>query len=247
MMAAIPYTFPSPSPVYTRARVITRDTKWRIMIFRCDNPGNIAISSVKSLFHTRQPTPARLLSMFTRRYTMNNRRPEISRAWKFSFSRERRGGRGRMADFNAVYRSRGVVLFRRTCGRTRLTRFRHEGDGCNEIELIEFGGRAPRVRGGKWSSFDVCLVMISTYYVTWRTVDWITLSRETFARKLFPASCHPIILRVVCFHRRECACVYNNTRDLKNVLNCVEYTGSVRLFIFEVWEFLWMNLIYFQD
>lgn len=91
MMAAIPYTFPSPSPVYTRARVITRDTKWRIMIFRCDNPGNIAISSVKSLFHTRQPTPARLLSMFTRRYTMNNRRPEISRAWKFSFSRERRG------------------------------------------------------------------------------------------------------------------------------------------------------------
>lgn len=235
MMAAIPYTFPSPSPVYTRARVITRDTKWRIMIFRCDNPGNIAISSVKSLFHTRQPTPARLLSMFTRRYTMNNRRPEISRAWKFSFSRERRGGRGRMADFNAVYRSRGVVLFR------------HEGDGCNEIELIEFGGRAPRVRGGKWSSFDVCLVMISTYYVTWRTVDWITLSRETFARKLFPASCHPIILRVVCFHRRECACVYNNTRDLKNVLNCVEYTGSVRLFIFEVWEFLWMNLIYFQD
>ena len=42
-----------------------------------------------------------------------------------------------MADFNAVYRSRGVVLFR------------HEGDGCNEIELIEFGGRAPRVRGGK--------------------------------------------------------------------------------------------------
>lgn len=91
MMAAIPYTFPSPSPVYTRARVITRDTKWRIMIFRCDNPGNIAISSVKSLFHTRQPTPVRLLSMFTRRYTMNNRRPEISRAWKFSFSRERRG------------------------------------------------------------------------------------------------------------------------------------------------------------
>lgn len=171
MMAAIPYTFPSPSPVYTRARVITRDTKWRIMIFRCDNPGNIAISSVKSLFHTRQPTPARLLSMFTRRYTMNNRRPEISRAWKFSFSRERRGGRGRMADFNAVYRSRGVVLFRRTCGRTRLTRFRHEGDGCNEIELIEFGGRAPRVRGGKWSSFDVCLVMISTYYVTWRSIE----------------------------------------------------------------------------
>lgn len=74
---------------YIRAHALLRGT--RIMIFRCDNPGNIAISSVKSLFHTRQPTPARLLSMFTRRYTMNNRRPEISRAWKFSFSRERRG------------------------------------------------------------------------------------------------------------------------------------------------------------
>ena len=55
----------------------------------------------------------------------------------FIFTGEKRGGGGEVADFNAVYRSRGVELFR------------HEGDGCNEIELIEFGGRAPRVRGGK--------------------------------------------------------------------------------------------------
>lgn len=179
------------SPVYTRARVITRDTKWRIMIFRCDNPGNIAISSVKSLFHTRQPTPAD--SPCSRADMMNNRRAEISRAWKWKFSRE-----GRL--ISAQFTDHGVVLFRWMRGRTRSTLLRHEGDGCNEIESIEFGRRVD-ARHVSVLENDRRSIFVSWYQltVTWRSVDWITLSRETFARN-YSASYRPITLRVVCFH-----------------------------------------------
>lgn len=177
------------SPVYTRARVITRDTKWRIMIFRCDNPGNIAISSVKSLFHTRQPTPAD--SPCSRADMMNNRWAEISRAWKWKFSRE-----GRSLQITEWY------YFDECVGGL----VRHEGDGCNEIESIEFGRRID-ARHVSVLKNDRRSMFVSWYQltVTWRSVDWITLSRETFARN-YSASYRPITLRVVCFHPARITC-----------------------------------------
>lgn len=114
MMAAIPYTF----PVYIRAHALLHEMTHNDFPMRQPREHRHFICEITFSYAT---TDTRRLSMFTRLYMMNNRRPEISRAWKWKFSRG-----GRLISTYGLQITECSSYFDECVGGVRLTRFRHE-------------------------------------------------------------------------------------------------------------------------